>query len=166
MNEKHTFQFASVQCWHPDPSDLPYQKRSKEEGEGNEQRPPVRGHVQVKAAERRKERKQGEGVRKYGNRGDKRLLGECTGETMEHLGVRVQGREAFGSQRFTGQLKLPCFVVISMRLKRDHWLSQPPTPFSHSLFCSLELCDSSFLPQTLPVTLPLTFLPLTLSHFL
>ncbi len=90
-------------------------------------------------------RKRRQGVGSDGNRGDKMLLGECTGETTEHLGVQgSRTREHTGLRGSQGNLTCYCLVFfpLSWTLQLDFSSSNPS-------------CNS-----------PLTFLLLTLKLFI
>lgn len=125
---------------------------SKEVRGGNELRPPR--CARSRSGEGRK------GGRSDGNWGgrDKRLPG---GGTQSFLGARVQGREHAGLRGSRGNFR--CLALLQFPCE----CSVITGCCNHKIFslCSLELCHSSLLPLTLPVTLPLTFLPLALELF-
>lgn len=113
---------TSVQRWQLDLSDLPYQKRAEEEKSGCR----MRSHSDEGHREG-----EGKGVMKA-------PLGGCTCETMLHLGVRVEGREVWRSQRFTAQLNpsfttTTTFFSFSLSLSRLFFLLLCLSPFYLSL---------------------------------
>lgn len=106
-----------------------------------------------------------EGARSDGNRGDKKAPGGR--RWRNHGAFRCKGSRtrADGSQRFTGQLNLSCFVAISMQVQGDPWLSQPLLLFS--LSSTLLNSATLFFPSSSPsCNSALTFLPLTLKLFI